>query len=66
MNKEPIKKRLLNVQELSKYLGLSPYTVRNKVKKGGFPFQAKRIGRLIVFDIQDVDNYIETLPIIFQ
>ena len=57
-------KRLLTVQELSKYLGLSPYTIRDKVRKGDFPFPAKRIGRLMVFDINEVDNYIDGLPIV--
>ncbi len=57
-------KRLLTVRELSKYLGLSPYTVRANVRKSNFPFHAKRIGRLLVFDIEEVDNYINSLPII--
>jgi excisionase family DNA binding protein len=57
-------KRLLSVQELANYLGLSPITVRIKMKKGVFPFKAKRLGGLLKFDLQEVDKYINDLPIV--
>ena len=62
MNKEQNDKRLCTVQDLAKYLGVSPYTVRDKVKRGIFPFQAKRLGRLLMFDMSEVDQFIEDLP----
>ena len=58
-------KRLISVTELARYLGLSPMTIRTKMKKGELPFEAKRLGeKLIRFDIRDVDRYIDGLPLI--
>ena len=57
-------KRLLSVEETATYLGLSPRTIYNAVarrSKRPFPVKPKRIGRLIRFDIGDLERYIESL-----
>jgi excisionase family DNA binding protein len=64
MEKELSKKRLLSVEETAAYLGISPRTVYNQIclkAKKKFPVRPKRIGRIIRFDLQDLDRYIETL-----
>jgi len=56
-------KRLISVQELAHYLGMSHWTVRAKVRNDEFPFKPRRLGRFLRFDIQEVEHYINTLPI---
>jgi len=56
-------KRLMNVQELAQYLGMSHWTVRAKVRNNEFPFKPRRLGRFLRFDIQEVDRYINSLPV---
>lgn len=57
-------KRLLSVQEAARYLSLSPRTLYNAVapkSKIPFPVKAKRIGKLVRFDIRDLDRYVDSL-----
>lgn len=57
-------KRLLSVEETANYLGLSPRTIYNAVarkSKKPFPVRAKRIGKLVKFDIRDLERYVESL-----
>jgi predicted DNA-binding transcriptional regulator AlpA len=61
--KNPLpKKRMLNTEELACYIGLSPQTIRNKFHAGDFPIPAKRIFRRVLWDIKDVDQYLDRLP----
>lgn len=63
MAKMPIK-RLLSVEEAATYLGLSPRTIYNGVarrSKKPFPIKPKRVGRLVKFDIRDLERYVESL-----
>jgi predicted DNA-binding transcriptional regulator AlpA len=53
---------MLGVKELSDYLGLRPQTIYNRVSGGTFPIKHKRIGRLLKWDIHDVDLYLDNLP----
>lgn len=57
-----MEKRLLSVSELADYLGLSPQTIYNKLSAGTFPIKTKRLGRLLKWDIRDVDRYLDKLP----
>jgi hypothetical protein len=50
-------KRMLNFEEMAEYIGLSPQTVRNKFYARSLPIPAKKI-----FDIKDVDKYLDQLP----
>jgi predicted DNA-binding transcriptional regulator AlpA len=57
-------KRLLSVEETAAYIGLSPRTIYNGVApraKAPFPIKPKRIGKLIRFDIKDLDRYVDSL-----
>ena len=59
-----VMKRLLSVEETADYLGISPRTIYNQVApkaKKRFPVTPKRIGKLVKFDKNDLDQYIETL-----
>ncbi|MFX0197219.1 MAG: helix-turn-helix transcriptional regulator [Candidatus Hodarchaeota archaeon] len=57
-------RRLLSVEETAIYLGLSPRTIYNAVarkSKRPFPVKPKRIGKLVKFDIKDLEQYVESL-----
>lgn len=54
-------KRMLDCDELGHYIGLSPQTIRNKYYAGQFPIPAKRIFRKVLWDIRDVDRYLDRL-----
>jgi excisionase family DNA binding protein len=59
-----ISKRLLSVGEVAQILGISPRSIYNQIHrrtKRPFPIKCKRVGRLVKFDIRDVESYIETL-----
>ncbi|MFC1534145.1 helix-turn-helix transcriptional regulator [Thermodesulfobacteriota bacterium] len=59
-----IGKRLLSVEETAQYLGISDRTIYNMIgrrKRNKFPIPVKRFGRLVKFDIKDVDAYIDSL-----
>jgi predicted DNA-binding transcriptional regulator AlpA len=61
---ESIQKRLLSIEETAAYLGLKPRTIYNGVapkSKRPFPVKAKRIGKLVKFDIFDLQRYVEGL-----
>lgn len=58
------KKRLLSVNETAEYLGISPRTIYNSIGRKAtskFPIKPKRIGRLVKFDIYDIDNYLNSI-----
>lgn len=57
-------KRLLSVADAAKYLSISPRTIYNGIapkSKAPFPIKPKRIGKLVRFDIRDLDRYIDSL-----
>jgi predicted DNA-binding transcriptional regulator AlpA len=57
-------KRLLNVEETAAYLGLAARTIYNQVApkaKVPFPIKPKRMGKLVRFDIRDLERYVDTL-----
>jgi predicted DNA-binding transcriptional regulator AlpA len=56
-------KRLLNIDETAKYLGIAAKTLRNRLgpkAKNPFPVSPKRIGRRVLFDIKKLDAYIDS------
>jgi len=61
-DKAPLRKRMLGVAELSEYLGLRTQTIYNQLSAGTFPIKTKRLGRLLKWDLRDVDRYLDKLP----
>ncbi|CAK02327.1 helix-turn-helix transcriptional regulator [Bartonella tribocorum] len=51
--------RLVNIQDLSIYLGMSMTCIRELVKDGNFPKPIKE-GRYLKWDIVEIDRYIES------
>ena len=58
---ESVQRRLLPYLDAAAYLGLSTKTLRNKISLGAFPFRPKRIGSKPLFDVRDLDKYIDSL-----
>ena len=57
-------KRLLSVEETAAYLGISDRTIYNQIcrkAKKRFPIKPKRIGKRILFDINEIDQYVDSL-----
>ncbi len=50
--------RLLGMDEAATYLGLSSWALRTRLKNG-LPLPVVRMGRRILFDIHDLNIYIE-------
>jgi excisionase family DNA binding protein len=66
MAEEKQVKRLLSIKEAAVYLGLCPRTIYNAVApkaKVPFPVKPKRIGKLVRFDIRDLDRYVDSLSL---
>ena len=62
MNKTQLSKRLLGVDELATYLGLSSRTIYNQIGRKAtrpFPLRARRVGKLVKFDKIEVDGWID-------
>ena len=61
---ETIKPRLLSVEQAAKYLSIAPKTIRNGLgpkAERPFPVKPKRYGRKVLFDIRDLDRFIDSL-----
>ena len=54
-------KRLLTIEEAAAYIGHAPQTIRNRLfeKSLGIPFC--RVGRRILFDMRDLDKWVDGL-----
>ena len=55
---------LLTIKLAAKYLGISPKTIRKRLGKKApnlFPVKPKRIGKRVLFDIKDLDIFIDSL-----
>ena len=50
-------KRLLNIQEVSEYTGLSVHTLYTMVSQRRIPFV--KVGRLVKFDLELLDKWIK-------
>jgi predicted DNA-binding transcriptional regulator AlpA len=57
--------RLLSVAQAASFLGIAPKTLRNRIgprAKHPFPVRPKKIGRRVLFDRRDLDNFVNSLP----
>ena len=50
--------RWIGINELSEYLGVSTYTIRNWIKKTNIP--AHKIGKLWKFKLSEVDAWVKS------
>jgi excisionase family DNA binding protein len=53
-----MERHLISVQEAAQYLAISPMTIRRNQWNGDLSHV--RIGRRILFDIKDLDKFIQT------
>ena len=51
-----LEQRLYSITIAAKYLGLSPWTIREMIWRGDLP--SVRMGRRVMLDLQDLDRYI--------
>lgn len=57
--------RMLSVNQTAQYMGLATKTIRNRIgpkATNPFPVKPKRIGGRVLFDIRDLDSYLDGLP----
>lgn len=60
-----VQPRLLSIEQTAKYLSIAPKTIRNRLGPKApdpFPVQPKRIGKRVLFDIKDLNRYVDALP----
>jgi hypothetical protein len=62
---ERVTPRMLSVDEAARYIGIAAKTIRNRVgpkAKIAFPVKPTRIGGRMLFDVQKLDEYLDTVP----
>jgi len=60
----PLQRRLLSVEETAVYLGVAARTIYNRMSrrsKNPWPIKPKRIGKLVKFDLRDLEKYVESI-----
>jgi hypothetical protein len=63
--KKEIEPRMLSVDDAARYIGIAAKTIRNRIgpkSKIAFPVKPKRIGGRVLFDVKELDAYIDVLP----
>lgn len=59
-----IEPRLLNIKQAAAYLCIAEKTIRNRIgpkAERPFPVKAKRIGKRVLFDRNDLNRFIDSL-----
>jgi predicted DNA-binding transcriptional regulator AlpA len=56
-----MEKRMMDIKELSSYIGLKPQTIRNQISMGTFLIPTKKLGRLLKWDRREVDGFLDKL-----
>jgi predicted DNA-binding transcriptional regulator AlpA len=56
-----MEKRMMDIRELSSYIGLKPQTIRNQISMGTFLIPTKKLGRLLKWDRREVDGFLDKL-----
>lgn len=59
-----VRRRLLNIEKTAEYLSISPKTIRNRLGPRApdpFPVKPRRIGKRVLFDVRDLDQYVDSL-----
>jgi hypothetical protein len=63
--KREVKPRMLSVRESAGYIGIAEKTLRNRIglhAENPFPVKPKHIGGKVLFDVKDLDGYLDALP----
>ena len=56
-----MEKRMMDIKELSSYIGIKPQTIRNQISMGTFLIPTKKLGRLLKWDRREVDGFLDKL-----
>jgi predicted DNA-binding transcriptional regulator AlpA len=56
-----MEKRMMDIKDLSVYIGIKPQTIRNQMSMGKFPIPTKKLGRLLKWDRREVDRFLDKL-----
>ena len=56
-----MEKRMMDIKELSSYIGIKPQTIRNQMSMGTFLIPTKKLGRLLKWDRREVDGFLDKL-----
>ena len=69
MKQENVRKqitpRMLSVEDAARYIGIAAKTIRNRIGPKAaipFPVKPKRIGGRVLFDVKELDAYLDLLP----
>jgi len=65
MKADRITPRLLDIEQTAQYLSIAPKTIRNGLYRGSpqpFPVRPKKLGKRILFDRKDLDEFIDNMP----
>ena len=54
---------MLDIPDTAEYLNISSKTIRNRLsdKENPFPVQPKRFGKRVLFDIRDLDRFVDEM-----
>jgi len=59
-----MERRLLDIKSAAHYLGIAEKSIRNRLgpkAERPFPVRPRRIGKRVLFDRKDLDNFIDSL-----
>ena len=69
MKQERVRKeiapRMLSVDDAARYIGIAAKTIRNRIGPKAmipFPVKPKHIGGRVLFDVKELDTYLDRLP----
>ncbi len=54
-------KRLAGIRALAEYIDSTPGSIRQQMYKGTLPFPYMKVGRKVIFDLDRIDAWIESL-----
>ncbi len=63
--KKEITPRMLSVDDAARYIGIAAKTIRNRIGPKAtipFPVKPKHIGGRVLFDVRELDAFLDILP----
>jgi hypothetical protein len=64
LNDRVVLPRMLSVSQAGWYMGFAPKTVRNQLSNKTFPVRPKKVRGKVLFDIRDLDAYLDGLEVV--